>query len=228
MSFTITEPSPITATTTSLDNNKSINLNFANQLPTDTTTQITPTTVSPSEEGTSDAFGGTAGLSDDTNLSPLPTTPYLQNGNNPGIGTSIPIEYTTTNTGTYDVKNVLNNDTTFSYSDYNTMMLSKENNNLNKLNNLANNDLLKTANNKRFFNLSLKEIIDKTILTVVAIFIDLLKLMKPEESIKRENMSYMDKAGVYSSIFIKNDRMVYFGVFLIFMSLLFMVVFLSS
>jgi hypothetical protein len=227
MSFTITEPSPTTTTTTSLDNDKSTNLKFANQLPTDTSTQITPGFVSPPEEGTSRAFGGTDdvsdGISDYTNLSPLETTPYLKNGNNPGIGTSIPNTYTL-----YNKQNVLKNDTIFSYSDYNTMMLSKENNNLNKLNDLANNDLLKTANNKRFFNLSLKEIIDKTILTVVAIFIDFLKLMKPEESIKRENMNYMDKVGVYSSIFIKNDRMVYFGVFLIFMSLLFMVVFLSS
>ena len=126
-------------------------------------------------------------------------------------GTSIPKEYKP-----YKKQNILNKDNVFSYTDYNNMILSKENNNLNELNNLTNNDLLKNANNKRFFNLSLKEIIDKTILTVVSIFIDLLKLMKPEESIKRENMNYIDNIGVFLNIFIKNDRMVYVGVFLIF------------
>ena len=223
MSFTITEPSPTNATNTTnttLNNNQlTIDKNNKNNK-NNKNIQIVS---SPSEEGTYSSFDIKDGISSDTNLSPLPTIPYLQNENSPGIGTSIPKEYKT-----YGKQNILNNDTTFSYSDYNNMILSKENNNLNKLNNITNNYLLKNANNKRFFNLSLKEIIDKTILTVVAIFIDLLKLMKPEESIKRENMNYMDKASIFFNIFIKNDRMVYFGVFLIFMSLLFMVVFLSS
>ena len=210
MSYIVKEPSQ------SIEINKSLNNN--NLTPDKTNKNIKIVDI-PSSKFTDSSQSTTNDISSYTNLSPLPTIPYLQNE----IGTSIPKEYKP-----YKKQNILNKDNLFSYTDYNNMILSKENNNLNELNNLTNNDLLKNANNKRFFNLSLKEIIDKTILTVVSIFIDLLKLMKPEESIKRENMNYIDNIGVFLNIFIKNDRMVYVGVFLIFISLLFMVVFLSS
>jgi hypothetical protein len=118
--------------------------------------------------------------------------------------------------------NVLNNNNQFSYSDYNTVMLANEANKLQNLNNIANNELLKTANSQRFYNLSLNDVVNKTVLTVVAIFVDLLQLKK--KSSVDNNINYQDVA----KIFIGGDRMIYFGVFLIFLSLLFMVVFLSS
>ena len=107
-------------------------------------------------------------------------------------------------------------------------MLQKEQNKLNNLNKKANQYLLQEANNKRFFHLPLSEIINNTVLTVVAIFIDLLHLMKPEEQKKIKDMNFKNKAKVYANVIIQKDRMVYFGVFLIFLSLLFMVIFLSS
>jgi hypothetical protein len=118
--------------------------------------------------------------------------------------------------------NVLNNNNIFSYSDYNTIMKANEANKLQNLNNIANNELLKTANSQRFYNLSLNDVVNNTILTVVAIFVDLLQFKK-KYSVDG-NINYQDVA----KIFIGGDRMIYFGVFLIFLSLLFMVVFLSS
>ena len=114
------------------------------------------------------------------------------------------------------------------FSDYNKIMLSKETDNLQKLQDKANQNLLQKANNARFYNLSLSEIVNRTVLVVVAIFNDILYLMKPEEKKKRRDMNYQDLAGIYAKVFLRNDRMIYFGVFLIFISLLFMVVFLSS
>ena len=70
---------------------------------------------------------------------------------------------------------------------------------------------------QRFFNLSLNDVVNNTVLTVVAIFVDLLQF-------KKGDINYQDLA----KIFISGDRMIYFGVFLIFLSLLFMVIFLSS
>ena len=171
---------------------------WANQIPTQETAPITPTVVSPKED-TSAAFGGTSGVS----------SLYLNESKEKST-------------------NVLNDKTTFSFSDYNTLMLQKGKNKLNHLNQKANQYLLQEANNKRFFHLPLSEIINNTVLTVITIFVDLLNLMKPEEQEKIKNMNFQDKAKVYANIFIKKDRMVYFGVFLIFLSLLFMVIFLSS
>lgn len=210
MPFTILQPSE-----TSGVKPKDWSPDWANKLPTDGSAVITPTIVNPSQEGTPAAFGGTAGrdVKYGGGLSPLPTTPYAKSPKDKG--TSVP-------------ENVLNDKTMFSYSDYNTLMLSKENARLNHLDEKANQYLLHQANEKRFYHLQLGEIINRTVLTVVAIFVDLLNLMKPSEKEKRKDMSFQDKAKVYANVFIIKDRMVYFGVFLIFLSLLFMVVFLSS
>ena len=192
MSFTITQPSA------TKEVNK-WNTMWANKLPTQETAPITPTIVSPGEERTPSAFGGTAGAS------------------------RLPV-----NKSKEKSTNILNDKTLFSFSDYNTVMLQKEQNKLNNLNKKANQYLLQEANNKRFFHLPLSEIINNTVLTVVAIFIDLLHLMKPEEQKKIKDMNFQNKAKVYANVIIQKDRMVYFGVFLIFLSLLFMVIFLSS
>lgn len=185
MSFTITQPSAT----------KEVNkwdTMWENKLPTQETAPITPTVVSPGEEGTA-------------GVSRLPVNESKEKSTN-----------------------ILNDKTLFSFSDYNTVILQKEQNKLNNLNKKANQYLLQEANNKRFFHLPLSEIINNTVLTVVAIFIDLLHLMKPEEQKKIKDMNFQNKAKVYANVIIQKDRMVYFGVFLIFLSLLFMVIFLSS
>jgi len=211
MSFTILQPSETPGVKP-----PAWEQDWANKLPTDGPAVITPTVVNPNIEGTPDAFGGTAGITSYKNpnlgrsLPQLPSTPYAKRQNEKG--TSVPT-------------NILNDKTLFSYSDYNTMMLSRGKDKLQHLGNKANQYLLQRADSKRFYNLPLGEIINRTVLTVVAVFVDLLHLIKQD---KLKNMNFQEKAKVYANVFIVKDRMVYIGVFFIFMSLLFMVVFLSS
>lgn len=123
-------------------------------------------------------------------------------------------------------KEEINNKKIFSFSDYKNSMEQKEKNKLIDLNKKTNEYLLKESNNKNFFNLSLNDIVNNTVITVLSIFNDLLELMKKEEY-NINKMSLQDMIKIYTNIFIKEDRMIYFGVFLIFLSLLFMVFFLS-
>ena len=116
--------------------------------------------------------------------------------------------------------NVVNNKNTFTYSDYNTAMLAKEADKLQNLNTTNNEESL-YSNSKNFYNLSLNEVVNNTVLTVVAIFVDLLQLQK---KYSKQPINYQD----IFDIFTKGDRLIYFGVFLIFLSLLFMVLFISS
>jgi|LakMenEpi03Aug12_release.lakeMendotaPanAssembly.Ray.scaffolds.fasta_scaffold901381_1 cyclophilin family peptidyl-prolyl cis-trans isomerase len=173
------------------------NLPQPNTTPTPTTS-TTPTTPTTSTTPTTPTTP-TAPTTPTTSTTPTPTS--MSNDISPRIES-----------------NVLNKNNIFSYSDYNTVMLANEANKLQHLNSMANNELLKTANSQRFFNLSLNDVVNNTVLTVVAIFVDLLQIKK------KGNINYQDLA----KIFISDDRMIYFGVFLIFLSLLFMVIFLSS
>lgn len=219
----------------------------SNQLPRNTNM------INPQEEGTVNAFGGTAGSIkvplNQKGDSPiewkgvptLPTTPYLKDRNQPGIGTQIPQGNPFVNSNDSSLNgpkpsqelirektSVLNKDTTFGYTDFNTLLLSEGQNRLKHLENQANRYLLQKADSQRFYNLSLSQIVDHTILTIIAVFADLLAMMKPDEVEKRKYMSYSEIARKYANIFIRKDRMIYVGVFLIFLSLLFMVIFLSS
>jgi ABC-type transporter Mla subunit MlaD len=117
--------------------------------------------------------------------------------------------------------NVVNDKNTFTYSDYNTEMLAKEADKLQNLNTINNNKESLYSNSKNFYNLSLNEVVNNTVLTVVAIFVDLLQLQK---KYSKQPINYQD----IFDIFTKGDRLIYFGVFLIFLSLLFMVLFISS
>jgi hypothetical protein len=100
-------------------------------------------------------------------------------------------------------------------------MLAKEADKLQNLNTINNNEELLYSNSKKFYNLSLNEVVNNTVLTVVAIFVDLLQLQK---KYSKQPINYQD----IFDIFTKGDRLIYFGVFLIFLSLLFMVLFISS
>jgi len=159
-----------------------------------------------------------------TNLNSLP-------GHNAGLSSRIDIPKETVskqNRLRSGSTSILNNDTTFNYTDFNTVLLSESQNRLKHLGNQANRHLLQIADNQIFYNLSLSEIVDHTILTVIAIFSDLLETTKPDQVEKRKYMNYNEITREYANIFIREDRMIYIGVFMINMSLLFMVIFLSS
>ena len=173
MSFTVT-------TTTPSKDKKGINLNFANQLPTDSAGLDTSGLVNPDNIGTSKSFGGSSGMTNDIN--------------------------------------VLKKKSTITFKDLNTLEKAKAAQRLQSLNSNAERNLEEEASKKRFFNLSIKEIIDKTIITVIQIFSELLEI---EESGKK---AFNEVA----KIFLKEDRMIYVGVFFVVLSVLLMLLFLSS
>ena len=113
---------------------------------------------------------------------------------------------------------LLNNNSTINYSDFRSMVRV---NRLKKLGDKTNNDLLQEADSKKFFNISLGEIVDKTIVTVVAVFVEFLNLFE-------KDLSYDEKMKEAGKILLENNRMIYFGVFMVFLSIFVMIVFLSG
>jgi hypothetical protein len=123
---------------------------------------------------------------------------------------------------------VLNRNTTFNLSDYEKVMLGKESERLQEYGRQANFDLKRMMDSRRFYNLSLAEIAQRTVLTVIAVFVDLLNYFRPEEKEKREGLSFGEKANRFAGIFVAKERIMYVGVFFVLLSALFMVIFLSS
>lgn len=176
---------------------------------------IKPKQLNPWEEGTPQAFGGTAGAISAPDPSSLPDVPdTIQNPKNPKNPKDISRRTTA----------VLNRDTLFNLSDYERVMLMKERERLNNISDKANEKIGLSSKSRRFYNLSLEEVARNTVLSVIAIFVDILKFF--EEN--RKDMSYTESLNRFFMIFLQKDRMMYFGVFLVFLSALFMVVFLSS
>lgn len=114
---------------------------------------------------------------------------------------------------------ILKKDSIITYSDYNDLVLSKGKD---RLREMEKNEFLKT---KSFMDLSLNEIFNNTILTVVAVFVDFINLF---DSGKTENKTLKEKVMMYSDIILEKNRIIYVGIFFIFLSIMFMTVFLSS
>jgi hypothetical protein len=105
--------------------------------------------------------------------------------------------------------NILNKDTTINYSDYNDFIKARA------ANRLA--DLKQPTKPKTFLDLSLNEIISNTVLSVVAIFTEILHLIKQKAPLKD-----------YSEVLMYKNRMIYLGIFIVFISMFFMTIFISS
>lgn len=163
------------------------------------------------EETPGQSFGGTAGYITTPDIKSLPEVPK------PGDRYS-PIDESNRNIS------VLNRNTMFSVSDYERVMLANERKQLDDLSEKANVDLQSLIESKNFFNLSLSEIISKTVMVMVEIFVDMIKFFEED----KEGLTLSEKFTRFYMIFLKKDRILYFGVFLIFVSFLFMVVYLGS
>jgi len=77
----------------------------------------------------------------------------------------------------------------------------------------------------RIYNLSVKNIVTKTITTITDILMEILKLIKSEEI---KELSYYNILSKCISIIMIKDRMIYFGIFLIILALLLMIFFIIS
>lgn len=177
----------------------------------------------PRVEGTAQAFGGTAGRF---------YLPFVDPAELPSAGDSPPRPPPPRGDTPLDeslrTSFILNRNTMFSLSDYETIALGKQADKLQEFGDIANANLQQQAASERFFNLSVSEILARTAATVVALFTDLLQFFRPDRARVRAQMNYQQYSSQLAQLVLKQDRLIYIGVFAVLLSLLFMIIFLSS
>jgi hypothetical protein len=166
--------------------------------------------------GTPQSFGGTSGNIEAPPLDSLPDLPdnSSEKGNSKQFSPDVPME-----------EEILKGKKTFDVSDYGKIMLAKEADRLDRYSKVANYDLEKSLQSERFYRLSLEEIARRTSETMFIVFNDML-LFFQKENLK--GLTFNEKMTLFFTIFTQGDRMIYVGVFMIVLSLLFMLIFLSS
>lgn len=177
----------------------------------------------PRTEGTAQAFGGTAGRY---------FLPFVDPSELPSAADSPPRPNRPTGDAPLDeslrTAHILNRNTLFTLSDYEIIALGKQAEKLQEFGDAANASLQQRAHAERFFNLPLGEIFARTAATVIAVFTDLLHFFRSERAPIRAQMNYQEYSSQLAQIVLKQDRLLYLGVFAVFLSLVFMVIFLSS
>jgi hypothetical protein len=189
-----------------------------------TSNPVVPEAASTLAEGTAQAFGGTAG----TLLVQDPRTLPSANLQQQDMAKLRRLIRDTPNDQFARHTAILNRPSLFNISDYETIMLGRQAEKLQGMSNEATQQLKWYSDSKRFFNLSLAEIAQRTALTVVVVLMELVKHFSPEAREKRKYMGWHDQASQFAQIFIMDNRIIYLGVFMVFLSAVFMAVFLSS
>jgi hypothetical protein len=117
-----------------------------------------------------------------------------------------------------NLSNILKNESIITLNDYEKYKLNEEYNKLYTNSNIANNEINEKKYNERFYNLSLKDIFNNLIKTLVDILNELSNYIENKNKDKRELLE----------IFIKEQRLIYVGVFLIIISLMLFFIDISS
>jgi hypothetical protein len=117
-----------------------------------------------------------------------------------------------------NLSNILKNESIITLNDYEKYKLNEEYNKLYTNSNIANNEINEKKYNERFYNLSLKDIFNNLIKTLVDILNDLSNYIENKNKDKIELLE----------IFIKKERLIYVGVFLIIISLMLFFINISS
>jgi hypothetical protein len=111
---------------------------------------------------------------------------------------------------------VLKDKSIITNSDWNSFILAQSNNRLKDFEEKANIYLRNEYESKNFFNLSLNNIFQNTIITLVLIFYELIQIRTDKD------MSYAEIFHKYSSVFMKDNRIIFVGVFFVIISMFFM------
>jgi len=111
---------------------------------------------------------------------------------------------------------VLKDKSIITNSDWNSFILAQSNNRLKDFEENANIYLRNEYESKNFFNLSLNNIFQNTIITLVLIFYELIQIRTDKD------MSYTEIFHKYSSVFMKDNRIIFVGVFFVIVSMFFM------
>ena len=108
-----------------------------------------------------------------------------------------------------NLTNILKNQSTISLNDYEKYQLKQQYNKLYTNTEIENDKNKQDKMNQRFYNLSLKEILNNLSLTLIKIINETSVYMEKSDRTTKELID----------IFIKDDRMIYVGILLIILSL---------
>ena len=113
--------------------------------------------------------------------------------------------------------NILKIDDMFTMSDFEKLMLAKQYDKLYKNSVEENKNLIEKEEDKRIYNLSIKDIVYNLSTTITQIINDFIIL-------STSSNSFND----YMNIFVKDNRIIYIGFLFIILSFIFLFIFLSS
>lgn len=114
--------------------------------------------------------------------------------------------------------NIFKTDDIFTMSDFEKIMLAKQYDRLYKKSADENKKLIQQEEDKRVYNLSIKNIIYNVSITITAIINDIIILSKSTGN------TFND----YMNIFVKDNRLIYIGIIFVVLSFVFLFIFLSS
>ena len=110
-----------------------------------------------------------------------------------------------------NLSNILKNESIITLNDYEKYKLNEEYNKLYTNSKIETTELKEEKENNRFYNLSLKKVFDNLITNIVIIINELTVYIKDKDKLSKQDLI---------EIFVKDDRLIYVGIFLIIISLL--------
>ena len=118
-----------------------------------------------------------------------------------------------------NLSNILKNESIITLNDYEKYKLNEQYNKLYTNSKISTSELKDEKENNRFYNLSLKNVFDNLITTIVIIINELTIYNKDKDNKNTQDLI---------EIFIKDDRLIYVGIFLIILSLMLFFIKVSS
>ena len=118
-----------------------------------------------------------------------------------------------------NLSNILKKESIITLNDYEKYKLNEEYNKLYTNSKIGTTELKEDKENNRFYNLSLKNVFDNLIRTIVIIINELTVYIRDKDKLSNKDLI---------EIFTKDDRLIYVGIFLIILSLLLFFIKISS
>ena len=118
-----------------------------------------------------------------------------------------------------NLSNILKKESIITLNDYEKYKLNEEYNKLYTNSKIGTTELKEDKENNRFYNLSLKNVFDNLIRTIVIIINELTVYIRDKDKLSNKDLI---------EIFTKDDRLIYVGIFLIILSLMLFFIKVSS
>jgi hypothetical protein len=118
-----------------------------------------------------------------------------------------------------NLSNILKNESIITLNDYEKYKLNEEYNKLYTNSKIETTELKEEKENNRFYNLSLKNVFDNLVTTIVNIINEISVFTTDKDNLSKKDLI---------EIFTKDDRLIYIGIFLVIISLLLFFIKVSS